>query len=128
VTSRREEAHAMLKRSLMSSTDDLKIVIDNLDLLMINQRHEYVQKFEEIKIRYSVDCRLDIFRNISAFVISKALRMIMNEYKRLISQIIVLSACTNAFKTSLDLSCAHVIQQRLFESPDCLLLEDVHSH
>jgi hypothetical protein len=127
VTSRREEAHAMLKRSLISFIDDLKIVIDNLDLLMINQKHEYVRKFEEIKIRYSVNCRLDIFRNISAFVISAALRIIMSEYKKLIDQIIVLSACINAFKTSFDSSCAHVIQQRFFESFDCLLLEDVHS-
>jgi hypothetical protein len=52
VTSREEEAHATLKRSLMSFTDDLKIVIDNLDLLMINQRHEYVQKSK--RSRYDI--------------------------------------------------------------------------
>ncbi len=128
VTSRDEREHAVLKRSLMTSTDDLKIVIDDLNLLLINQRHDYVQKFEKTKMRYSMNCRFDIFRNLFSFVISKALRMIVKEYKRLIDQLIVLSACIKTFKTSLDLSCAHVIQQRLFESSECLLLEDVHSH
>ncbi len=128
VTSQNEKEHAVLKRNLMTFIDDFKIVIDNLNLLLINQKHDYVQKFEKRKMKYSMNCRFDIFRNFFSFVISKALRMIMKKYKRLIDQLIVLSACIKTFKTSFDLSCVYVIQQRLFESSECFLLEDVHSH
>jgi hypothetical protein len=81
VTSKEEKTHAILKRNLMTSTDDLKTMIENLDLLLINQRHNYVMNFENVKMRFSMKCRLDIFRNISAYVISNALRKILNEYK-----------------------------------------------
>ncbi len=150
VTSREEDAHAMLKRNLITSIDDLKIVMNNLNLLLINQRHDYLIefenakiryslqcridlfqtfliKFENVKIRYSLQCRIDLFQNIFAFVTSYALRKILNQYKRLIDESTILSACIKTFSTTLRLSCAHIIQERL-ESSDCLLIDDVHSH
>jgi uncharacterized membrane protein YgcG len=150
VTSRGEGAHAVLKRNLVTSTGDLKIVVDNLNLLLINQRHDYLIefenakvryslqcridlfqtfliKFENVKVRYSLQCRIDLFQNISAFVTSYALRKILDQYKRLTDESTVLSACIKAFSTTLGLSCAHIIQERL-GSTGCLLIDDVHPH
>jgi glycerol-3-phosphate dehydrogenase len=117
----------MLKRNLFTSIDDLKIMMNNLNFLLINQHHDYSIEFENVKIRYSLQCRIDFFQNIFAFVTSFALRKILNQYKRLIDESTILSACIKTFSTTLRLSCAHVIQERV-ESTDCLLIENVHSH
>ncbi len=127
VTSREEDAHAILKRNLITFIEDLKIMMNNLNLLLINQRHDYLIEFANVKIRYSLQCRIDLFQNIFAFVTSYALRKILNQYKRLTDESIVFSACIKIFSTTLRLSCAHIIQERL-ESINCFLIDDVHSH
>ncbi len=81
ITLKKEKTHAILKRNLMIFIDDLKTMIKNLHLLLINQRHNHVIKFENVKMSFSMKCRLDIFRNISAYVILNALRKISNKYK-----------------------------------------------
>lgn len=60
-TSRGEGAHAVLKRQLVVSTDDLKTVVDNLNLLLSNQRHDHLIAFEKAKMRYPKNLRVDIF-------------------------------------------------------------------
>jgi hypothetical protein len=127
VTFREKEAHAVLKRNLELSTRDLKLVVDNIDLLLKNQRHDYLIAFEEAKMRFSLKFRIDLFRNLSTLMTSYALRLIFIEYKRLINHFTVISACTHSFTTVIDLSCSHKIQKRLYDS-EHLLLEDVHSH
>ncbi len=127
VTSKEKDAHAMLKRNLIIFIDDLKIIINNLNLLLINQRYDYLIKFENVKIRYSLQCRIDFFQNIFSFVTSYVLRKILKQYKRLTDVSKILSACIKTFSTTLRLSCAHIIQERL-ESIDCFLINDVHSH
>ncbi len=144
VTSKEENAHTMLKRNLITFIDDLKIMMNNLNLLLINQRHDYLIEFENakiryllqckidifqtfliefknFKIRYSLQCRINFFQNIFAFVTSYALRKILNQYKQLTDE----SACIKTFSTTLKLSCAYIIQKRL-ELTDCLLIDDVH--
>ena len=125
-TSKGEGAHAVLKRNLITSTEDLKTVVENLDLMLINQRHDYLIAAEEAKVRYPMDLKIDVFRNLAAFVTPYALRKILEEYKRLIDEPTVLPACTKAFSTSLGLPCAHIIQERL--TSNGLMIEDVHLH
>jgi hypothetical protein len=79
VTSREKDAHAMLKRNLITFIDDLKIMMNNLNLLLINQRHDYLIEFENVKIRYSLQCRIDLFQNIFAFVTFYVLRKILKQ-------------------------------------------------
>jgi hypothetical protein len=81
VTSKEKDAHAMLKRNLITFIDDLKIMMNNLNLLLINQRHDYLIEFENVKIRYSLQCRIDFFQNIFVFVTSYVLRKILKQYK-----------------------------------------------
>ena len=127
-TFRRERVHAVLKRNLIISTEDLKTMVENLDFMLINQRHDYLIAAEEVKVRYSMDLKIDAFRNLIAFVISYALRKILGEYKRLIDQPTVFFACIKAFSTFLGLPCVHVIQERLTSNGNGLMIEDVHPH
>jgi glycerol-3-phosphate dehydrogenase len=127
VTFREKDAHAMLKRNLIIFIDDFKIIMNNLNLLLINQRYDYLIEFENVKIRYSLQCRIDFFQNIFAFVTLYVLRKILKQYKRMTDESTIFSACIKTFSTTLRLSCAHIIQERL-ESTDCLLIDDVHSH
>ena len=125
-TFRGEGAHAVLKKNLITSTENLKTVIENLDFMLINQRHDYLITAKEIKIRYFMNLKIDVFRNLAAFVISYALKKILGKYKRLIDESTVFSACIKAFSTFLKLPCVHIIQKRLTFNE--LMIEDVHFH
>lgn len=74
-----------------------------------------------------MELRIDAFRDLSAFITSYSLRLILGEYKRPTDQPTVLPACTKSFSTLLGLPCAHVIQERL-ATTSCLLIADVHPH
>lgn len=43
------------------SSEDLKLVVDQISLLLMNERHNYVLKFEEDKLRISTVCRHDLY-------------------------------------------------------------------
>jgi hypothetical protein len=127
VSSRDERRHAVLKRQLNSSIDDLKTMIDEINLLLMNEYHNYLLKFEEAKIRLSMKLNKSIYQRLTAHVTSYILRMIDEQYKLIINQSIALSSCTNAFIIIIELSCSHRIQNRLFDE-EFLILKDVHSH
>ena len=126
-TSRSEEEHAMLKRQLKSFTDNLKTVIDDIKLLLMNEYQNHLINLNEIKMRIFMMLRKSIFQHLIASVISIAMRKILPQYEFLINQSTIFLFCTDVFNTSMRLPCNHVIQQRLFEGDD-LLLNDVHIH
>ncbi len=127
MTSRGENAHAVLKRQLKSSIDDLKIVMNDINLLLINEQHNYLIDINETRLRYSIELRKSIFNQLASFVTSIALRKILSQYKKLIERLTIIAACIRIFTTITELSCSHKIQQRLYEE-ESLLIEDVHSH
>ncbi len=53
--SRSEDDHAMLKRNLRFSIDDLKKIINCIDLMLLNQRNDYIIVFEETKMHLAHD-------------------------------------------------------------------------
>jgi hypothetical protein len=73
VTSRGERAHAVLKRQLESSTNDLKTVVDNINLLLINEQKNYEIDIAEARMRYSIELRRSVFDQLTSFVTSIAL-------------------------------------------------------
>ncbi len=128
VISRSENDHAILKRQLRSSSKDLKIVINEIKFLLNNQLHDHLIAFEEARTRFSSILRSkSIFRQLIIFVSSYALKKINEQYDLMINQFTILSACTNIFIIIMRLSCAHKIQERMWETK-CLLLKDVHTH
>jgi catabolite regulation protein CreA len=126
--SRAEEEHAVLKRQLRFSTEDLKTVIDDINLLLTNEAHDHLIAINEVKDRFLMRLRKSIFQQLTAYVSSYALRKIADQYSLLIDRSTTIFSCTRAFTTSIRLSCSHKIQQRMYETDESLLLKDVHSH
>ena len=69
----------MLKRNLRFSTDDLKKIVDCIELMLLNQRNDYLIVFDEVKMRLAHDLRLPIFRDLHAQIIPFALRKILSQ-------------------------------------------------
>ncbi len=127
MTSRDESAHALLKRQLGKSTDDLKTVVNDINLMLINERQNYRIDLDENRIRYPMKLRKPIFQQLASFVINVALRKMNSQYQMLVKRPTVMPRCTNVFTIITDLSCSHRIQKRLYQE-ESILLEDVHSH
>jgi high-affinity Fe2+/Pb2+ permease len=127
MTFRSEDEHAQLKRHLKSSIEDLKIVIDNIKLLLINQIHDHTIALDDAKSRYSAHLRKSIFQQLFAFVALNVINLMMSEYELLTNQTTALSRCIEIFTKIMKLSCSHKMQKRLYEKRS-LLIEDVHSH
>jgi hypothetical protein len=125
--SRDEKKHSILKRQLRSFTEDLKTMMNEINLLLMNEYHNYLMKFEDAKLRLLMKLRKSIYQQLTAYVISHALRKIDVQYNLLVNQSSALFACSKAFITTIELSCSHKIQERLYDE-EFLLLEDVHSH
>ena len=128
VTFKREGTYAILKRNLLHSTGDLKTMIDNLDFLMINQRHDYLIAFKEAKVRYFMNLKIEAFRNITAYVTLYALRKILGKYKRLTNASTILFFCIKTFSSILKFSCDHMIHDRLKKSNDFVDLNSRETH
>ncbi len=126
-TSRSKNAHRVLKHNLNFSTDDLKMMMNNIEILLMNQRKEYATKFDETKMRVSFDLKISSFKDLLSHVISYALRIIFNQYV-LIDQSNHSTVYTHFWIIVSDLSCSHLIKNRIRASAEILLLEDVHQH
>jgi hypothetical protein len=55
ITSRNEDKHVVLKRQLESFIEDLKTMINDINLLLINELHNHLIVFDEIKVQYSLN-------------------------------------------------------------------------
>jgi hypothetical protein len=69
----------MLKRNLRFSTDDLKKIVDCIELMLLNQRNDYLIVFDEIKMHLTHDLRLSIFRDLHAQIIFFVLQKILSQ-------------------------------------------------
>jgi hypothetical protein len=132
IISRAEDDHAKLKRSLESSTDNLKKVINVIELLLKNQRSEYLIAHEETKARLSRRCAIATLTNLQIFISSFALRLIRKQIDKLMriknfSEKESLSSCIRTYELSMSLFCAHTFE-RLVDREEMLQLNDVHPH
>jgi histone-lysine N-methyltransferase SETD2 len=67
-TSRSKSAHRVLKNNLNFFTDDLKMMMNNIEILLMNQRKEYATKFDETKMRVFFDLKISSFRDLLSHV------------------------------------------------------------
>ncbi len=126
-TSRDENSNAMLKRQLNTSTEDLKTVMNDINLLLINEHHNHILKLKDDKMRFSMKLRKSIFQLIFSYITTSIIRRIAAQNQLLTKKSTILAACTHVFIIITELSCNHKIQERLFDE-ECLLLKNVHSH
>ncbi len=127
ITSRDEDVHAILKRQLDKFTNDLKTIMNEISLLLINKLQNYRVDLNDDKMRYFMKCKKSIFDQIASFVFINILRKILSQYKLLMKRSIVMSVCINVFIIIIELLCSHRIQKRMFQK-DSILIENVHSH
>ena len=132
ITSREKNKHAALKKQLGIFKNDFKTIIDDINLLLINELHNYLIVFNSTKDRFSIDSRNKaILQWLTKHVILFALWKIMNQYCLLIKQFTAIKACIESFIIIIDLFCSHKIQKRLYdddENREILLLNDIHFH
>jgi hypothetical protein len=76
ITSREKDAHAILKRQLNVSIEDLKTIINEIDLLLMNKYSNHTLVIENAKIRFSFELRLSIYQLIASYVIYVVIRKI----------------------------------------------------
>ncbi len=125
--SRDEDSRAILKRQLSKFTDDLKTVMNDINLILIDELHNYCIALNDDRMRSSIELRKLIFDQLTSLIITNALRKILSQYKLMIERITVLSVCINVSIIITELLCNHRIQKRLFQE-ECLLIEDIHFH
>ncbi len=125
-----KKSNATLKHKLEFFIDDLKSVVDNLKLLLMNQHHDYIEIIQMTKIRLSFYLWALILRDLVTHVISFALHKIIEQYKLIMIIEESLSLCINIFITTLNLSCTHKIQRRMYNTAEdeVLKIEDIHLH
>jgi hypothetical protein len=125
--SRDEDSHAMLKRQLRSFFEDLKTMINDINLLLMNEYHNYLLKLKDKKTRYSLNLRKKIYQRLCAHITHYALRKIFHQYDLLMNRSTTFQACINVFIIITELSCSHRIQDRFYQEK-IIQLKDVHSH
>jgi hypothetical protein len=130
ITTRTEDEHAQLKRALKSFVDDLKKMIKIIELMLKNQKAEYLIAHEEAKTRVFKECAISDLKNLRIYISFYALRLIRKQLDKLnkakdSNTLLVL--CIRVYETSMKLSCAYVIKRRMNNSK-LLQIKDVHFH
>jgi hypothetical protein len=62
--SRSEKEHAKLKKTLKTFTEDLKKIVNVIELLLKNERSKYLIAHEEEKARLSKSCLIAALKNL----------------------------------------------------------------
>jgi hypothetical protein len=130
ITFRVESEHFKLKRALETSIEDLKKIINVINLMLKNQRSSYIVTHEEFKSRLARNCIIEALQNLQRFISSYVLRLIRNQMNKISfarSSSDSLSSCTETYNTSMNLSCAHIIQQ-IEMTDEHLNCSDVYSY
>ncbi len=127
ITFRDESDHVLLKRRFETSIEDLKTMINDVNLLLMNEYHNYLLKLKEQKVRYSLDLHQQVYQQLRSYITHHALRKISHQYNLLTKRSTIIEACTNVFIIIIELSCSHKIQKRLYQD-EFIHLKDVHSH
>jgi Tfp pilus assembly protein PilN len=95
-TSRAEGGHVKLKRALGTSIDDLKQVVEVIELLLKNQRAEYVIAHEEAKTRVPQSCKLVTLQKLQG-ISHHALKLIRQQLNKM--KMGSLSLCIRTYET-----------------------------
>ena len=118
-----EGAHHTLKSYLQVSTGDLKVVVDQVILLLTGQVKELRSGLEIEWQRTPVWLTIPLFCELLSHITLFALQQIYQQYK--IAKQAPLLCCTNKFYATMGLPCAHWIQDQLWRN-DWLHLDNVH--
>jgi hypothetical protein len=127
-TSKAEGAHALIKRELMVSTNDVVTVVNALVRTLKDQRAARKAALERAKVNLPIKLLIPLFRDIVGKVAPQALhRMLDIRNKQLSTGVATtLPPCTNTMKGSMGLPCVHVIDTYLHANAGSLQVTDFH--
>jgi hypothetical protein len=125
-TSRVEGAHSLLKLYLKVSTGDLKMVLENIDLLLANMHKKHEAALAIDRDRISSRLQIPLFAEIVGKVTPKALLKILYQLE-LLDRPQGPGICYHSMSTSMGLPCHHQLQQ-ILQSKGVVRLQDIHPH
>ncbi len=125
-TSRDKNEHAILKRHLKLSTENLKTMMNEISMLLMNKYHNHTLQLTNDKIRYLMKFRKSIFKIIFSYIIISIIKQIYSQYELVIERLTTISICKSVFIIIINLSCSHKIQEKLFDE-EHLLIKNTHS-
>ena len=131
--SRVEVMHRVLKSHLMYSIDDLKHVIDDIEIMIMNQCAIYTTKLNQESMKKFTTFNHNVFRDVIDRVTSHALYKVENQWLKVQTKTSHerMKSCIKIFKHTKSLSCAHKIKatlNRLHDQRERLNVNDFHSH
>jgi hypothetical protein len=104
----------MLKRRLESFAEDLKTMINEINLLLMNEYQDYLLKLADQKIRYSLNLCKRVYQQLTSYVTHYTLRKISHQYDLLTKRSTIIKVCINVFIIIIEMSCSHRIQEKLY--------------
>ena len=105
--SRIEKRHAILKHQLRLFNENLKIIVNVINFLLINELYDHILIVNKIKMWMFLRFRKSIFQQIFFYVFSYILRKVLEQYFLIIDKSTILRFCIDAFTIILKFSCCH---------------------
>jgi len=127
-TSKAEGAHALIKRELMVSTNDVVTIVNALVRTLKDQHAARKVALERAKVNLPIKLLIPLFKDVVGKVAPQALhRMLDIQDKQLsIGVATALSPCTNTMKDSMGLPCVHVIDMYFRANAGSLQVTNFH--
>ena len=107
-----KSANRVLKQQLKFLTNDLKLIIENIEMFFMNQRKKYAFKLNVVEMQMSFDLQIFLFRDFISKIISYVLRIIYNQFK-LLNIFDFNFPCTHSWNKMTKLFCNHFIKKKL---------------
>jgi hypothetical protein len=127
-TSKAEGAHALIKRKLMVSTNDIVTVVNALIRTLKDQHAARKAALERAKVNLPIKLLIPLFRNVVGKVAPQALHRMLDIRNKQLSTCVAtaLPPYTNTMKDSMGLPCVHVIDTYLRANAGFLQVTDFH--
>jgi hypothetical protein len=127
-TSKAEGAHALIKRELMVSTNDVVTIVNALVHTLKDQHAAKKAALKRAKVNLPIKFLIPLFRDVVGKVAPQALhRMLDIRYKQLSTGVVTaFPPYMNTMKDSMGLPCVHVIDMYLHANTGSLQVTDFH--
>lgn len=130
VTSRFENAHRRIERTLPHSTGDLKSVVDELEHIMKGQWMEFTARWAQVQDKVQMMQCTSFLNEIKSLVSPYALTLVMEQGRKIqkLGENEQLPPCTGTFRSINGLPCAHEIQKVFHRESKRFSIQDIHTH
>jgi hypothetical protein len=127
-TSKAKGVHALIKRELMVSTNNVVTIVNALVRTLKDQHVARKAALECVKVNLPIKLLIPLFRDVVGKVAPQALHRMLDIRDKQLSTGVVTAfpPCTNTMKDSMGLPCVHVIDTYLRANAGSLQVTDFH--